>query len=251
LILARSGAAAGGPVAPTPGVALGATPTQVAAVLARDYPVCQPARSIYHAGGREKEETTAALSINPGLSSRDIGAADLCAFSPAGEGVSDSIEGRFLHPSLDTDQPLYWLRTHREFPDFAYGKTVKPPNSFEALRAELMRRYGRPVDERRTPTVSSAANLASSLGIGRQVRREDQLVRYLWAASGKLAEQEFEDTSCVCTGRYVKAVIEISRSPAAAPGNRYHVLSVTMTIEDPALRARQDAWNAQWQRAKD
>ena len=250
LLASGSGAAAQTAAMQAFGIALGASPDAVMAVLARDYPVCQPARSVFHEVAGQQTESTAELSINPGLIDKDIAAADLCSYSPAGDGISDSVEANFMHPSLAPGQPLYSLHVHREFPDFVYGQGAKPANSFDELRAQLMRRYGRPIDQRRVATVSSAANLASSLGIGKQVRREDQLVRYLWSATGKLSDQEFEYSSCECAGRYVKAVIEISRS-ATAPKNWYQVLSFTITIEDPAQKAQQDAWNAQWQRTKD
>jgi hypothetical protein len=123
-------------------------------------------------------------------------------------------------------------------------------NSFDELRAELLRTYGRPIDERRERVASSAANLAASLGIGDDVAREDYLVRYLWAAKGRLAKTEHEDAACDCGGPYVKAIIEISRSPSTVPRNKYYVLSVILRVEDPDLRIRQDAWNAQWQQRK-
>ena len=44
----------------------------------------------------------------------------------------------------------------------------------------------------------------------------------------------------------MKAIIEISRSPVTIPKNKFYVLSVTILVEDTELRARQDAWNAQW-----
>jgi len=48
----------------------------------------------------------------------------------------------------------------------------------------------------------------------------------------------------------VKAVIEISRSPSTIPKNKFYVLSVALFVEDTELRARQNAWNAQWQTRK-
>jgi hypothetical protein len=232
------------------GLELGIPPAAAASILDLDYKACRADRSIYHAVAGDPAEKIAALSINPGLTFNDIGAADICASSPAGDGITDSIEARFVHPEIDTAQPLYGAYAKRLYPDVVYASPAKLRNSFDAIRAELMRLYGRPIDERREQISSSAANLAASLGIGRQVKREDYLVRYLWAGNGRLLDQEFEDSSCNCSGRYVKAIIEISRSPSTIPKNRFYVLSVQISVEDSALKARQDEWNAQWQRTK-
>ncbi len=136
------------------------------------------------------------------------------------------------------------------FPDVVYLATPRLRNSFDEPRAELFRTYGRPIDERRERVPSAAADLAKNLGIDRNVKREDFLVRYLWALKGRLSDVEQEDATCDCGGRYVKAIIEISRSPSTIPKNKVHVLSVTLFVKDPELRARQDAWNAQWQTPK-
>jgi hypothetical protein len=67
---------------------------------------------------------------------------------------------------------------------------------------------------------------------------------------GHLPDVENQDATCDCGGRYVKAVIEISRSPSTIPKNKFYVLSVALFVDDPELRARQDVWNAQWQARK-
>jgi hypothetical protein len=229
------------------GVELGATPQSVASVLAERYRVCSVAQSVYHELPGESVQHIAGLDINPGLTFNDIGAPDVCAYSPAGDGVTDSIETRFAHPAVDRNQSLYSIEATRVYPDVVYAPLPRLRNSFEQLRAELFRTYGRPIDEKRERVASSAANLAASLGIGQNVKREDYLVRYLWAATGRLADTEYEDASCDCGGRWVKAIIEISRSPSTIPKNTFYVLSVKVVVEDPALRNRQAAWNAQWQ----
>jgi hypothetical protein len=228
------------------GLALGATPNAIGSMLGRDYKPCSPIQSVYHERPGDRAPVIAALEINPGLTYNDIGAPDLCSYSPAGDGITDAIEAKFVHTDIDPDQPLYALEVQRLYPDIVYAKPARLRNSFDSLRAQLFKTYGRPVDERRERISSSAANLAFSLGIGGDVKRDDYQVRYLWAASGKLVEQEYDDSTCRCDGPYVKAVIEISRSPSTIPRNRFYVLSVTISTENPALRARQDAWNAQW-----
>lgn len=229
---------------------LGATPASVMSTLGHDYTPCNPVRSVYHERPGASTPVTAALAINPGLTYNDIGAPDLCAYSPAGDGITDAIDARFVHPDVDPHQPSYSLEVKRLYPDIVYAKRPRLRNPFDALRKQLFKTYGRPVDERREKIASAAANLAASLGIGGDVKREDYLVRYLWAARGKLVDEEFEDSTCRCDGPYVKAIIEVSRSPSTIPRNRFYVLSVTISTENPALRARQDAWNAQWQRVK-
>lgn len=232
------------------GVELGATPKAVTASLGNQYGTCSLVRTLYHERPGESVEHTAELAINPGLTFNDIGAPDVCPYSPAGNGMTDSVEARFVHPEIDRDEPLYSVEAKRVYPDVVYAKPARLRNSFDELRAELIRTYGRPIDQRRERVASSAANLAASLGIGGDVKREDYLVRYLWAAKGRLAKEEYEDSTCDCGGPYVKAIIEISRSPSTIPKNKYYVLSVTLLVEDAGLRARQDAWNAQWQQQK-
>ena len=232
------------------GVELGATPQSVASVLAERYRVCSVAQSVYHELPGESVQRIAGLDINPGLTFNDIGAPDICAYSPAGDGVTDSIETRFAHPAVDRNQSLYSIEATRVHPDVVYAPLPRLRNSFEQLRAELFRTYGRPIDEKRERVASSAANLAASLGIGQNVKREDYLVRYLWAAKGRLPTVENQDATCDCVGRYVKAVIEISRSPHTIPKNTFYVLRVVLFVEDPELRARQDDWNAQWTRSR-
>jgi len=228
------------------GFNLYSTPTVAMSTFERDYKPCNPVRSLYHERPGDPGQVTAGLSVNPGLMYNDIGAADVCSFSPAGDGITDAIEAKFVHPDIDANQPMYSLEVQRLYPDVVYGHPARLRNTFEALRAQLLRTYGRPIDERREKISSSAANLAFSLGIGKDVKREDYLVRYLWAAKGRLVDQEREQSTCQCEGPYVKAVIEISRSPSTIPKNTFYVLSVTISTEDQELRARQDKWNAQW-----
>jgi hypothetical protein len=229
------------------GFNLHSTPSVAMSTFERDYRPCSPVRSIYHERPGDAGQITAGLSVNPGLMYNDIGAPDVCSFSPAGDGITDTVEAKFVHPDIDADQPMYSLEVQRLYPDVVYAHPARLRNTFEALRAQLMRTYGKPIDERREKIMSSAANLASSLGIGADVKREDYLVRYLWAPKGRLVEEETEQSTCRCDGPYVKAVIEISRSPSTTPKNTFYVLSVTLLVEDKSLRARQDAWNTQWQ----
>ena len=230
-------------------IELGASPSAVTSILARQYRSCLPISTVYRRVAEEATDQIAALSINPGLASKDVGSPELCPESPAGSGITDSIEARFVHSSIDAAKPLYSLLVHRLYPDLAYGTRPRVRNAFEEIRAELFRMYGRPTDERREKLASSAADLASSLGIGSMIRRDDHVVRYLWAAKGKLADAEYEATPCDCGQRYVKATMEISRSPSTVPGNVFYVLSLTILVEDNPMRARQDAWNSQWQRS--
>ena len=232
------------------GIELGASPQSIASSLARHYRPCSVVQSIYHELPGQRAEHVAGLDINPGLTFNDIGAPDVCAYSPAGDGITDSTETRFAHPNIDRNQALYAIQVQRLYPDVVYSPTPRLRNSFDQVRAELFRNYGRPIDQRREPVASSAANLAASLGIGKNVKREDYLVRYLWAEKGRLPDVESEDGACDCGARYVKAVIEISRSASTIPKNKFYVLTLTVFVENAELRARQDAWNAQWQAQK-
>jgi hypothetical protein len=232
------------------GFKLYSTPTVAMATFEREYQPCYPVRSIFHERPGDPGPITAGLSVNPGMMYNDIGAPDVCSYSPAGVGITDSVEAKFVHPDIDAGRPMYALDVQRLYPDAAYGRPARLRNTFEALRAQLFRAYGRPIDQRRERIVSSAASLAASLGIGEDVKREDYLVRYLWAVKGRLVDQEFEEATCRCNGPYVKAVIEISRSPSTMPKNTFYVLSMTISAQDQDLRSRQDVWNAQWLKLK-
>jgi hypothetical protein len=185
-------------------------------------------------------------AINPGLAHDDLASPGLCQDGPGGAGTTDSVDLRFAHPEVDAREPLYFMELTRLFPDAVYADDKRITHTFESLRAALFRRYGKPSDQHRAEVASSSANLATSLGIGRKVRREDYVVRYLWSAKGRLPPEEHQDATCDCGGPYVKAEIEISRSPETLPRNRYYVLSVRLLVEDPLIRGRQDGWNAQW-----
>jgi hypothetical protein len=104
-------------------------------------------------------------------------------------------------------------------------------------RAELFRTYGRPTDVREEKITSAAADLARSLGIDNNVRREDKLVRYLWASKGRLPE-DLQSPVCECGSRYVAAALEISRSPSTIIKNQYFVLSLSIFVLDADLGAR-------------
>ena len=60
---------------------------------------------------------TAALAINSGLAAHDPVSLTTCAFSPAGDGITDAIEALFAHPDVDADRRLYSLLVFREYPE--------------------------------------------------------------------------------------------------------------------------------------
>jgi hypothetical protein len=232
------------------GIALDATPDSVKASLAARYKPCRVVSSVYRHRAGVAESPIAAVEINPGVAQNDPGSLDLCAYSPSGDGVTDAIDARFTHPDVDHNQPLYSLEVFRAYPDVVY---IEPPRvrvSFDDVRSELFRTYGKPIDQRRERIISSAANRATSLGIYKNAKREDYVVRYLWASEGRLPDVEHDDFGCDCTERYVKAIIEISQSPLTIPKNKFYALSVKLVVEDPDLRTRQAAWNAQWRQDK-
>jgi hypothetical protein len=232
------------------GVALDATPDFVRTFLAASYRPCSIARSVYRKRPEETAPPTAALAINPGLAEHDPDPLGPCKYSPAGDGLTDAIDARFAHPEVDGSQRLYFLEAFRVYPDVVYSEPPRVRTSFDDVRNELFRTYGKPIEERRERIASSAANFAKSLGVAKSVKREDYRVRYLWAAEGRLPDVEHEDAGCDCAGRYAKAVIEISRSPSTMPANKFYALSVRLIIEDPDLRRRQAAWNGQWQQQR-
>jgi hypothetical protein len=229
------------------GLALGATPDSVKSFLAERYAPCHVSRSVYRHHTSDTAQPTAEFAINAGLAAHDPASLTPCTYSPAGEGMMDSVEARFTHPDVDLKQPLYWLQTFRAYPDVVHATPPRVRTSFDEVRHELFRMYGKPSDERRERIVSYAASTETSLGVVKKVKREDYLVRYLWSADGRLGPDS-EAAACDCVDRYVEALIEISRSPATTPPNKLYALSVRLLVEDPALRRQQDAWNAQRQK---
>jgi hypothetical protein len=226
------------------GIALDATPETVKSLLDAQYKECRPDRLVYRHGDAAGRHT-AALAINLGLAAHDPASLTPCAFSPAGDGITDSIEARFAHPEVDPDRRLYSLLALRDYPDVVYAQPPRVRTTFAEVRKALFETYGKPIEERRERVVSTAANRAVSLGLGKNIKREDYLVRYLWATEGHLPDVEPEDATCDCKGRYVKAVVEISRSPSTMPPNAFYALSVKLLVEDPELRSRQAGWNGQ------
>jgi len=223
------------------GLALGQTPAQVRAVLSARVPHCAILPSVYHESEGYTDDVTAILDVARGTE-------DVCRSGP-GEDVEDELSAFFAHPSIAEKQPLYQIDWQRTFPDVALVPHSKIKYSFDKIRAELFRTYGRPIDDRQEKTTSSAADLATSLSLGKNVKREDYLVRYLWASKGRLPDSR-DSPDCDCGARYVKAELEISRSPLTNPKNMYYVLSLSIFVRDTDLGARQEAWNAQWQQQK-
>ena len=182
------------------GIELGATPQSVSASLSAQYELCVPLKRIYHQTPGDSAEYTAALTINPGLSSRDLATSDVCPDSPAGNGITDAVDARFVHPEIDPAQRLYSIEAHRLYPDVVHGRPPRLRNSFDELRAELFRTYGRPIDERREQVASSAANLAKGLGIRDAVEREDYLVRYLGRPGAGWRNRKSRGPRVIATG---------------------------------------------------
>ena len=229
------------------GVALEAPPERVKTLLEARYKECKIDRLVYRAGN-DGNHHTAALALNLGLAEHDPASMVPCVSSPAGNDITDAIEARFAHPDVDGDQRLYSLMAYREYPDVVYSQPPRVRTTFAEVRRMLFQTYGKPIDERRERVASDAANRIRSLGLAGKVKREDQLIRYLWSAEGRLPESEGDYARCDCKGRNVIAVIEISKSPSTIPANEPYVLSLRLQVEHSDLRARQDAWNAQWQR---
>lgn len=224
------------------GLALGQTPEAVRSVLAARWPHCAILPSIYHESAGYPNDVTAILDIARGT-------LDECRVEHAGSETEDSLSVTFAHPSIAANQPAYQIDIERAYPDVAVVKNARILYPFDKVRDELFRIYGRPIDERREKITSAAADLATSLARGVGIKREDQLVRYLWASSGKLDADRYS-TRCGCGPRYVKADLEITRSPSTNPKNQLYVVSLHVVIRDDDLGAKQDVWNAQWQERK-
>ena len=209
------------------GLALGPGSESVRKTLSERYPRCAILPSIYHASSDYPGDAIAILDIARGT-------LDVCRDGPEGSQVEDSISVIFAHPSIDPAQPLYQIDFQRSYPDVVLGSPAKIRYSFDKIRAELFRIYGVPVDERRERTSSASADLAKSLSLGQGVKREDYLVRYLWAERGRLVDDR-EFTICDCGARYVKAELEIARSPSTIPKNQFYVLSLKIFVRDAEI----------------
>jgi hypothetical protein len=224
------------------GLALGQTPELVRSILTERVPRCAILPSIYHESAGYPNDVTAIFDIARGT-------LDVCRSGPGEGDVEDALSVNFAHPSIAEKQPLYQIDWERTFPDVALVPHSKIEYSFDKIRAELFRTYGRPTSQRKERITSAAADLAKSLALDKNVQREDALVRYFWASTGRMPESR-DSTECDCGPRYVIAELEISRSPSTNPKNQYYALSLSIFVRDAALGARQDAWNAQWQQQK-
>ena len=224
------------------GIALGQTPETVRRILGKQYPNCALLPSVYHESSGYPPDTVAILDIARGTE-------DVCRTGVAGREVEDSLSATFVHPSIDPRQPLYQIDVERTYPDVALVRNSKVQYPFDKIRAELFRTYGKPIETRRAKITSAAADLAKSLALDKNVRREDSLVRYLWAAKGRLDENP-ESPECDCGPHYVHADLEVSRSASTLPRNQEYVLTLHIFVRDAELGSRQDTWNAQWQQQK-
>jgi hypothetical protein len=225
------------------GIALGQTPEAVHTILGKQYPNCALLPSVYHESAGYSPDPLAILDIARGTM-------DVCRTGATGREVEDSLSATFAHPSIDPRQPLYQIDVQRGYPDVALVRNSKVQYPFDKIRAELFRTYGKPIETRREKISSAAADFAKSLALDMNVRREDFLVRYLWAAKGRLDENR-ESTQCDCGPRYVHADLEVSRSPSTSPSNQEFVLTLHIFVRDEELGSRQDTWNAQWQQQKE
>jgi len=222
------------------GLAIGQTPDAARTILTKRYPSCALLPSVFHESTGYPKDVLAILDIGRGT-------LDTCRAGPAGRETDDEATLMFVHPSLASNQPLYQIDVQRSFPDAALVKNSKILYPFDKIRAELFRTYGRPTEERKEKITSAAASFERGLSVGGEVKREDYLVRYLWANRGHL-DANLESATCDCGPRYVKADLEISRSPSTNPKSQFFVLKLRVVVRDSELGDRQDEWNAQWQK---
>jgi hypothetical protein len=162
-----------------------------------------------------------------------------------GSQLDDSVEVTLAHPAVDPKRGAYRIDIVKLYPDSVLTIARKITRTFEPVRQDLFRTFGKPVQELRIEVPSSSANLARGLNMDKGIKREDYLVRYLWAAKGRLPEQS-ESDECDCGDAYVKAEIEISRSPLTSPKNQFYVTSLRVVMENSDVGRRQDQWNRQW-----
>jgi hypothetical protein len=221
------------------GATLGQSPDAVRAVLTKRYPTCAILPSVYHESPGFPPDVTAIFDIARGT-------LDVCRDTPDGKDLEDALSVTFAHPSIAEGQPAYQIYAERVFPDVALAPRGKIVHSFNKVRDELFRLYGKPTEQDMQPIASAAADLEKSIAVGSNVKREDFRVRYLWASRGHL-EANLETPTCDCGPRYVQADLEISRSPSTSPKNQYYVLSLHLLVRNAELGTKQDAWNAQWQ----
>lgn len=222
------------------GINVGAQPEAVDSWFAKRYRNCPVEHSIYHSAEGHASDLFSDYYVNRGSLTE-------CHQDSEPGAIEDSIDVRLAHPAVDPTRAAYLVDIKRNYPDILLAPPRKVRYPFDKLRNELFRMYGKPIEERRVKVSSASADLAKSLGLGGGLKREDFLVRYLWATKGKLPDDK-ESTDCDCGDAYVKADIEVSRSPSTSPRNQLYVLSVSMFLENSAVRRRQEEWNAQWQR---
>jgi hypothetical protein len=162
---------------------------------------------------------------------------EVCRGSPEGKDLEDSVSVTFAHPSIAEGRPGYQIDVQRAFPDVALAPRGKIIYSFDKLRAELFRVYGRPLEQRMEAITPAAADLEKTLSVGTKVKRDDRRVQYLWAAQGHL-EENLETPTCnlrgaVCPGRPRDIEVPFDDSKKS-------VLRPTAAHSDP----RRPAWSA-------
>jgi hypothetical protein len=222
------------------GLSLGDTPSSIVAGLREKYPQCDLQRSIYHALPGEKAGPLAIVAINEGT-------INLCHGSPEDANSTDHITVRFAHPAVAADRGAFEIHVDRHYPDPALSPQKQVRYPLDKVMARLQSEYGRPSDEKRERRPSASAGLAKSLGVGADVKRDDETLRLLWAPKGRLVADE-DPAKCDCGDRYVIAEIEVTRSPVTRPANRPYVTRLSVFVQQADVRRRQDAWNAQWVR---
>jgi hypothetical protein len=218
------------------GLDIGTTPEVLAAWLARQHPNCVPGSSSYRASEGYESNLIASYDINRG---------SINECTKEGSQLDDSVEVTLAHPAVDPKRGAYRIEIVKLYPDSVLTIARKITRTVEPVRQDLFRAFGKPIQELRIEVPSSSANLARGLNMDQGIKREDYLVRYLWAAKGRLPEQP-ESDECDCGDAYVKAEIEISRSPLTSPKNQFYVTSLRVVLENSDVRRRQDQWNRQW-----
>ena len=218
------------------GLDIGATPDVLAAWLARQHPNCVPGSSSYRASEGYASNLIASYDINRG---------SINECSKEGNELDDAVEVTLAHPAVDPTRGAYRIDIVKLYPDTVLTSVRKISRTFEPVRQELFRTFGKPFQELRIEVPSASANLARGLNMDKGIKREDYLVRYLWAAKGRLPEQP-GSTECDCGDAYAMAEIEISRSPLTYPKNQFYVTSVRVVLENSDVRRRQHQWNRQW-----
>ena len=219
---------------------LGQSPEVVQSILAQRLPQCAVDPSIYHTSEGYPDKVTALFDVG-------LGSSNVCRFAAADQ-IRHFFSLTFAHPSIAASQPLYQINWRRAFPDAGPVPHAKIRYSFDELGPTLSYVW-RPTDVREENITLATADSRTSLSVDKHVQRMDTdsplpLGNQRAFAGGLLDRLRLWCTVCDGDARNIELAFERSE------GSVFRFIADYFFVRDNDIGARQDEWNAQWQKVK-